>query len=46
MPPATHSHFVDARLLDLRPTQMFKSPLERYLPGWSGVMLAPVEVAR
>ena len=23
-----------------------KSPLARYLPGWSGVMLAPVELAR
>ena len=31
----------------LRESQgLAKSPLARYLPGWSGVMLAPVEVAR
>ena len=35
---------LDAALREAQ--RLAKSPLARYLPGWSGVMLAPVEVAR
>jgi hypothetical protein len=91
MSPAAHRHFIDARILDLRPTQMTagfaevalkrrewaglskknrkellsshwfpavpgprlrearglaRSPLARYLPGWSGITVAAADLRR